>query len=132
MSMNDPIADFLTRLRNAGVAKHASCDVGHSKVKEQLARILAQEGYIGEWSVAGEPPRKTITMRLMYDATGRAVIRGIERVSKPGRRQYSAAVDLPKVLNGMGVSVVSTSRGMMTDASARSQNVGGEVICNVW
>ena len=132
MSMNDPIADFLTRLRNAGSAKHATCAVATSKIKEQLARILSEEGYISQWGVEGEGPKRTLTMTLKYAPDGRPVIRGIQRVSKPGRRAYRGAAEIPRVLNGMGISVVSTSQGMLTDAAARSRNVGGEVICNVW
>lgn len=132
MSMNDPIADFLTRIRNAGAAKHASCSIGASKVKERLARILADEGYIDSFAVEGDGPKRTLTLKLKYSGEGRPIIRGIERVSKPGRRQYRGAEEVPRVLNGLGLSIVSTSRGMVTDSEARRLNVGGEVICNVW
>jgi small subunit ribosomal protein S8 len=132
MSMNDPIADFLTRIRNAGAAKHSTCAVSASNMKERLARILSDEGYIDGFSVEGEGFRRSLVMKLKYAADGRPVIRGIDRVSKPGRRQYRGADEVPRVLNGLGLSIVSTSRGLVTDKEARRLKVGGEVICNVW
>ena len=132
MTMNDPIADFLTRIRNASAAKHAACEVSTSKMKEQLARIFADQGYISEWSVVGDGTKRTLTVKLKYGPDGAAVIRGIERVSKPGRRDYKSASDVHRVLNGLGTAVVSTSQGLLTDAEARRRNVGGEVVCNIW
>jgi small subunit ribosomal protein S8 len=130
--MNDPIADFLTRIRNAGAAKHATCAVPTSKLKERLAGILAQEGYIDGFSVEGDGVRRSLVMKLKYATDGKPVIRGIDRVSKPGRRMYRGADELTTVLDGLGLSIVSTSRGLVTDKEARRLHVGGEVICNVW
>jgi small subunit ribosomal protein S8 len=132
MSMQDPIADLLTRIRNAGAARHVACTIGHSKIKERICELLRQQGYVADCAVAGDGPARTITVQLKYAADGKPVIRGIERVSKPGRRTYCGAEEVPRVLNGLGTSIISTSRGIMTDAEARRQNVGGEVICNVW
>ncbi len=132
MSMQDPIADLLTRIRNAGAARHSTCRIGHSKLKEHICELLAREGYLAETASAGEGPQKVITVRLKYAKDGLPVIRGIERVSSPGRRVYRGASDVPKVLHGLGTSIISTSRGLMTDAEARRQNVGGEVVCHVW
>ena len=132
MSMQDPIADLLTRIRNAGAARHVTCDVNHSRIKERICELLSAQGYLGGTEVSGDGPRKTITVRLKYATDGRPVIRGIERISKPGRRVYCGSTEVPKVLNGLGTSIISTSRGIVTDADARRLNVGGEVICNVW
>jgi small subunit ribosomal protein S8 len=132
MSMTDPIADFLTRLRNALAAKHATCEVGASQVKEQLARILTEEGYLAGFEVEGEGPRRKLRVKLKYAPGGRRVIQGLERVSRPGRRIYRGAAELAPVLNGLGLSIVSTSRGILPDREARSRRLGGEVICNVW
>ena len=132
MTMNDPIADLLTRVRNACAANHTTCELPASKMKEQLARIFREQGYIADYSVGGEAPHLRLTMTLKYAADGSPVIRGIQRVSKPGRRDYKGAGDLPKVLNGLGTAVVSTSQGLLTDAEARRRNVGGEIICNIW
>ena len=132
MSMQDPIADFLTRVRNAGAARHVTCEMGASRMKEQLAKLLVESGYLGSAAVEGDGPQRTLRVGLKYGADGQPVIRGIERVSRPGRRVYRGADELPKVLGGLGTSILSTSRGIMTDEKARSQNVGGEIICNVW
>ena len=132
MTMNDPIADLLTRVRNACAAKHSTCDIPMSKMKEQLARVFREQGYIADFSVGGEAPQLTLTLKLKYAADGSPVIRGIERVSKPGRRDYKGADKLPKVLNGLGTAVVSTSQGLLTDAEARRRKLGGEIICNIW
>ena len=132
MSMTDPVADFLTRIRNALAAGHASLEVGGSRLKEQLARILVDEGYIEAWESRAEGPKKTITLKLKYGADGNGAIRGIERVSSPGRRVYCGASEIPEVLNGLGINIVSTSRGVLSGAQARRQNVGGELVCNVW
>jgi small subunit ribosomal protein S8 len=130
--MTDPIADLLTRIRNASAAGHSTCEVGASKVKEQLARILREQGYIADFSVGGEEPKLRLTLELLYGQDGTPVIRGLERVSKPGRRSYRGARAIPKVLNGLGTAVVSTSQGLLTDAEARRRNLGGELVCNVW
>jgi small subunit ribosomal protein S8 len=130
--MQDPIADFLTRVRNAGAARHVTCDVGASRLKEQLAKLLVEAGYIESFSVSGDGASRSVSLRLKYGADGQPVIRGIDRVSRPGRRVYRGADALPKVLGGLGTSIVSTSRGIMTDVQARSLNVGGEILCNVW
>ena len=132
MSMTDPIADFLTRIRNALMAKHDSLVVSGSRMKERLARILQEEGYVESWSVEGEVPRRELRVQLKYGPDGERVIRGLKRVSRPGRRVFCSAKDLAPVLNGLGISIVSTSRGVMTDRAAREQRVGGEVLCNVW
>lgn len=132
MTMTDPIADLLTRVRNASAAKHASCQMSSSRTKEQLARIFREQGYIADYRVGGEAPKLTLTLDLKYTPDGAPVIRGIERVSKPGRRAYRSATAIPRVLNGLGTAVVSTSQGLLTDAEARSRNVGGELICNIW
>lgn len=132
MSMTDPIADLLTRIRNASQARHATCDVQASRVKERILDILRAEGYVDSWSVAGDGAARQITVRLRYAPDGSRVIRGLRRVSRPGRRVYCAGDSLPKVLNGLGVSILSTSRGVMTDVTARKQGVGGEILCHVW
>lgn len=132
MTMTDPIADLLTRIRNACGAKHATCELGASKMKEQLARIFREQGYIADFSVDGEGAQRKLKLCLKYGPDGAPVIRGIERVSKPGRRDYKGATALPRVLNGLGTAVVSTSQGLLTDAEARRRNIGGEVICNIW
>ena len=132
MTMTDPIADLLTRIRNASVAKHASCAMSSSKTKERLAQIFADQGYIAGFTVGGEAPKLQLTLELKYTPDGSPVIRGIQRVSKPGRRDYRSAANIPRVLNGLGTAVVSTSQGLLTDAEARSRHVGGEVVCNIW
>jgi small subunit ribosomal protein S8 len=131
--MTDPIADLLTRLRNAAAAGHETCEVAGSRTKERVLRILEQEGYLESWSVRDDgPARRVLTMSLKYRPDGSAAIRGLERVSRPGRRVYCAADKAPRVLNGLGVSILSTSRGLLTDSAARKLGVGGEVLCNVW
>jgi small subunit ribosomal protein S8 len=132
MSMTDPIADFLTRIRNALAARHEQVEVGGSKMKEQLARILSEEGYIESWESRVDGPKRTISLRLKYEPGGEGAIRGLQRVSKPGCRVYCGAKDIPVVYNGLGINIVSTSRGVLSGARARSENVGGEVLCNVW
>ena len=130
--MTDPIADFLTRLRNALRARHSTCEIAASRMKEQLARILQEEGYIEGFTIQGEEPRRTLVVSLRYGPNGEQVIRGLERMSRPGRRLFCPAKKLPKVLGGLGISIVSTSRGVLTDAAARKMGVGGEVVCSVW
>ena len=130
--MNDPIADYLTRIRNALRACHDNVVIPRSGVKEQLSALLKQEGYIDSFTVAGEGAQATIRVKLRYTPSGEAVIRGIRRVSRPSLRVYVRSKEIKPVRSGLGISVVSTSRGMMTGKSARASHVGGEVLCEVW
>jgi len=130
--VTDPIADFLTRLRNAILAKHETTDMPASKLKWRLAEILKEEGYIAHMMLLEEGPHKLIRIFLKYDAEEVSPLQTLKRVSKPGRRVYVAADQLPRVLNGLGVAIVSTSRGVMSDQECRRQKVGGEVLCHVW
>jgi len=130
MSMNDPIADMLTRIRNAQAVEKASVTMPSSKVKVAIAQVLKDEGYIDDFAVRGEAAKAELELQLKYYA-GRPVIERIERVSRPGLRIYKGASDLPRVMNGLGVAIVSTSRGVMTDRHARAKGVGGEVLCVV-
>ncbi|HTN79883.1 MAG TPA: 30S ribosomal protein S8 [Acidimicrobiales bacterium] len=134
MTMTDPIADMLTRIRNANVALHDKVRMPSSKQKEALARILQQEGYITGFDVAAETgkPGKVLTISMKYTPERSRTISGLRRVSKPGLRVYSQASKVPRVLGGLGVAVISTSEGLMTDREARKRNVGGEVLCEVW
>lgn len=132
MSMTDPVADMLTRIRNAIMVKYNRVDIPASKVKINLAKVLKAEGYIKNYKVIKDARQGVLRVFLKYDDSAKPVISGLKRVSKPGRRVYHGAVDMPKVLNGLGVNVVSTSRGLMTDRQARRDNVGGEVLCSVW
>ena len=134
MTMTDPIADMLTRIRNANVAMHDDVSMPSSKLKESLAAVLEQEGYIRSFRVDQEEgkPSKTLTIDMKYSDARERVITGIRRVSKPGLRVYTKADSVPRVLGGLGVAVVSTSKGLLTDREARSQRIGGEVLCYVW
>jgi small subunit ribosomal protein S8 len=134
MTMTDPIADMLTRIRNANVALHDKVRMPSSKQKEALAQILQQEGYIAGFDVAddGSRPGKVLTISMKYTPERTRTISGLRRVSKPGLRVYSQASKVPRVLGGLGVAVISTSQGLMTDREARKRNVGGEVLCEVW
>jgi small subunit ribosomal protein S8 len=132
MTMTDPIADFLTRIRNALLAKHETTDIPASKLKWRLAEILKAEGFIVGAQLEGEGRHQIIRLRLKYDAGEVSVIQSLQRVSKPGRRIYVTADQLPRVLNGLGVAVISTSRGMMPDRECRRLHIGGEVMCQVW
>jgi small subunit ribosomal protein S8 len=135
MSMTDPIADFLTRVRNAIHAAHETVELPASKLKAELARILAEQGYIESWAVIPAPEGKAgqlIQIRLKYTEDRRSAITGLKRVSRPGRRTYVGAAEIPKVLGGMGTSIVSTSRGVMTGHDARAAGIGGEVLAQVW
>ncbi|MCA9601377.1 MAG: 30S ribosomal protein S8 [Polyangiales bacterium] len=129
--LTDPIADMLTRIRNAGLARLESATLPHSKIKEHIAEILKQEGYIHDFKVEGTFP-KLLTVTLRYDQARKSAVVGIRRKSRPGRREYVGYRDIPRVLNGMGISIVSTSRGLMTDTTARDQRMGGEILCEVW
>ena len=137
--MTDPISDMLTRLRNAVSAKHARVDMPASKLKAEIARILQDEGYIQGFRIVEEPaakagrqPRQVIRVFLKYGPHGEKVMTGLERISRPGRRVYLGAEDVPNVLGGLGTSILTTSRGVMTGRAARKAGVGGEVLCNVW
>lgn len=132
MVMTDPIADMLTRIRNANSVKHESVDVPRSKLKEELARILKDEGFIKEYKVIENDKQGTIRIYLKYDANKGQVIQGIKRISKPGLRVYANKDEVPRVLGGLGVAILSTSQGIMTDRTARKEGIGGEVICYVW
>jgi small subunit ribosomal protein S8 len=129
--MTDPIADFLTRIRNAALARHETVRAPSSRLKTRIAEILKNEGYIQSYT-AVEERYGQIEIALKYDSEGRPLISGLKRVSKPGLRIYVSKDRIPKVLNGLGVSILTTSRGVMTDREARKQNLGGEVICSVW
>lgn len=129
--MTDPIADMLTRIRNALLAKHERVEIPLSKLKASLAEILKSEGYIEDFSVQGELPG-TISVKLKYGRDREAAILGLKRASRPGRRLYVKSKEIPPVLNGMGIAIISTSRGLLTDRQARQAHVGGEVLCEVW
>lgn len=132
MSMTDTVSDMLTRIRNAATVRHDRTDVPASKMKLEIAKILKQEGFIRTFKVVDEGPQGLIRIYLKYADDGEPVIHGLRRVSRPGRRVYRNATDLPKVRNGLGVAVVSTNRGVVTDEQARSLHVGGEVLCEIW
>jgi small subunit ribosomal protein S8 len=128
--MTDPIADLLTRIRNASQALLPAVEMPHSHMKESVANILKKEGYIAECTVAGDK-LKTLRLKLKYEAR-KGIIDGLQRISKPGRRVYVGASDIPRVRGGLGISIISTSRGVMTGNEARKSQVGGEVLCYVW
>ena len=130
MVMTDPIADMLTRIRNANQMRNATVAMPNSKVKVEIAKILKEEGYIVDYVVDGDV-KKTLTLTLKYSGNER-VITGLKRISKPGLRVYAEATNLPKVLNGLGIAIISTSKGMTTDKVARKNGVGGEVVAYVW
>jgi small subunit ribosomal protein S8 len=131
MSMTDPISDMLTRIRNALAARHESLDMPASKTKLKIAEILKAEGYISGFAKRDEGPQGVIHIDLKW-ISGQPAIEGLRRVSRPGQRTYARVGDIPKVRNGLGVMIVSTSRGMMTDRAARKAGVGGELVCSVW
>ena len=131
MYLTDPIADMLTRIRNANAVMHEKVDVPHSNLKDRLAEILKEEGYIANYKVVTDGNKKNIRVYLKYDGKER-VIQGIKRISKPGRRVYSSVEDMPRVLSGLGIAIVSTSKGIVTDRVARRENVGGEILAFVW
>ena len=130
--MTDPIADMLTRIRNANSQKHDSVDIPKSRIKQEIAQILLDEGYIKSFEVVEDNKQGIIRVELKYLPNKERVISGIKRISKPGLRVYVKANEVPKVLNGLGTAIISTSKGLLTDRAARSENVGGEVICYVW
>ena len=132
MSMSDPIADMLTRIRNAVLREHAEVAIPSSKMKENVAKVLLSEGFVESYEVVPAPVGSTLTVVLKYDKDSKPVIRKIDRVSKPGLRVFRGAQEIKPVLNGQGIYVVSTSRGVMSDSQCRKQNVGGELLCSVY
>jgi len=132
MQISDTIADMLTRIRNAGSAKHESVDIPASNIKKEIAYILLKEGYIKDVQLSDDSSQGNIRVILKYTANKKNVITGIKRISKPGLRVYVNKDDLPKVLGGLGIAIISTSRGLMTDKNARKEGVGGEVLAFVW
>lgn len=132
MTMTDPISDLLTRIRNAHLAKHDRFDVPASKLKAELCRVLKASGFVQDFRVIEGVPQGTLRVYLRYDEGGTPAIQHLRRISKPGRRVYRKADDLRPVRNGLGVGIVSTSQGVLTDAEARQRRVGGEVLCEIW
>lgn len=132
MNITDPIADMLTRIRNANSAKHKTVDIPASKMKTAIAEILFKEGYIKSFEIINNETQGIIRVTLKYDEKGNRVIDGIKRISKPGLRVYAGKEELPKVLNGLGIAIVSTSKGLKTDKEAREAGMGGEVLAYVW
>lgn len=130
--MTDPIADMLTRIRNAIAAKHSRVDIPGSKLKQEIARILKEEGYINNYVIKGEGIKYAIRIFLRYDAKGASSITHLERVSRPGRRVYVGSTQVPRVLGGYGVNIVSTSRGLMSGKKARQENIGGEILAQIY
>jgi small subunit ribosomal protein S8 len=132
MQITDPIADMLTRIRNAGSARHETVDVPNSKMKKAIAEILLEEGYIKSFQLIDDGTQGVIRVTLKYLPGKEKAIQGLRRVSKPGLRVYAGADELPQVLRGLGIAIISTSKGIMTDKKARAQHVGGEVLAFVW
>jgi small subunit ribosomal protein S8 len=130
--MTDPIADMLTRIRNANMALHDAVEMPGSKMKAEVARVLKDEGYITDWELRDADVGTELVVRLKYDRDRRRVISGLQRVSKPGRRVYVDRGSIPRILGGMGISVISTSQGVITGHEARRRGIGGEVLCSVW
>ena len=132
MNTTDPIADMLTRIRNAGTSKHKTVDIPASNMKRAIAEILFEEGYIKSFEEVSNENQGVIRITLKYDEIGNRVIAGLKRISKPGLRVYAAKDELPKVLNGLGIALISTSKGIMTDKKARQEGIGGEVLAYIW
>ena len=132
MSLTDPVADMLTRIRNASSARHEKCLVPRSRLKIRIAEVLKEEGFIKDFVVHEEGPQGAITILLKYSADREPAISDIKRISKPGLRRYVATDSIPRILNGMGIAILSTSKGVLVDREARKQKVGGELICTVW
>lgn len=130
--MTDPIADMLARVKNAIMAGHKEVIIPHSRIKEGIADILKREGFIEEYSVEGEIPKKKIVIKFKFFPDGRNAISDLKRISKPGRRIYVEKDDIPWVMNGLGIAIISTSKGLMSDREARRNKIGGEVVCYVW
>jgi small subunit ribosomal protein S8 len=132
MSMTDPIADLLTRIRNGQMARHKTVDVPSSRMKVAITKILKDEGYIDNFKVVEDERQGILRVSLKYGSAGEKVITGLERVSRPGRRVYCGKDEIPKVLGGMGITILSTPKGVITGSTCRQLNVGGEILCNVW
>ena len=132
MSMTDPIADMLTRIRNGAMAKKETVDIPSSNVKVEIAKVLKAEGYISAYKVIKDDKQGILNVALKYDENKKSVVEGIKRVSKPGSRVYVNNDSVPKVINGYGIAILSTSKGLMVDREARKSKIGGEVLCNVW
>ena len=132
MNITDPIADMLTRIRNANNAKHESVEIPASNMKKQIAQILVDEGYIKSFNVIDDGKQDVIKVFLKYGPNKSKVLQGLKRISKPGLRMYVGKEEIPQVMRGLGVAIVSTSKGVMTDKAARKENVGGEVVCYIW
>ncbi len=132
MNLTDPVADFLARIRNSIKARHQKVDVPASKLKLEMARILKEEGYISNFKVAEEGAKKTIKIYLKYGSDNAPVISAIERVSRPGCRVYVGQTEIPRVLGGLGINILTTARGVMTGRDAHKEHVGGEILCRVW
>ena len=132
MQITDVVADMLTRIRNANSAKHESVEIPASNLKKAIAQILLDEGFIKAYDIIDDGKQGIIKVTLKYGENKQRIIQGLRRVSKPGLRIYAASADLPKVKNGLGIAIISTSKGLMTDKAARKQNIGGEVLCFVW
>ena len=132
MSMSDPLADMLTRIRNAGMVRYETVDVPMSNLKVDVAKVLREEGYIKDYQIVEDSKQSILRIELKYGPNDELVISGIRRVSKPGLRQYVKADDIPKVLSGLGISILSTSKGIMADREARRLRIGGEILCEAW
>ncbi|EFI85225.1 30S ribosomal protein S8 [Listeria grayi] len=132
MVMTDPVADFLTRIRNANMVKHDRLELPASKIKKEIAEILKREGFVRDVEYVEDDKQGVIRVFLKYGASGERVITGLKRISKPGLRVYAKSSEIPKVLNGLGIAIVSTSQGVLTDKEARAKQVGGEVLAYVW
>jgi len=132
MTMTDPVADMLTRVRNASLAYHDTVTMPSSRMKAALAQVLADEGYIAGWSVEPTEPQATLTIRLKYGPNRERVIAGLRRISKPGLRVYVKRTEIPRVLGGLGVAILSTNEGLVTDRTARKRGLGGELVAYVW
>jgi small subunit ribosomal protein S8 len=132
MSMTDPIADYLTRIRNAIRAKHPRVDIPASRLKKEITRILKDEGFIKGYKLISYQGHQYLRILLKYQDHGESVIEGLEKVSTPGLRKYVAKDEIPRILDGLGITILSTSRGVMTGKKAKSMNLGGEIICNIW
>ncbi|AZR74731.1 30S ribosomal protein S8 [Anoxybacter fermentans] len=132
MAMTDPIADMLTRIRNANMVRKETVDVPASRIKEEIATVLKNEGFIKDYQRIAEGPQGILRLYLKYGKDGQRVISGLKRISKPGLRVYAKKDEIPKVLGGLGIAIISTSKGIMTDKEARKLGIGGEVICYVW
>lgn len=132
MSMTDPIADLLTRIRNGLLAQHPSVDIPASRIKASIVKILVEEGYVSGYETLEEGPQGTIRVQLKYRRDGEKAIAGLQRVSRPGRRVYCGKDEIPRILGGLGITIVSTPKGLMSGATCRKEGIGGEVLCSVW